>query len=71
MSVTVIRNASSQVTQMATDAELQSGCVSDEILALIMAAQIGEEFRELLLVISLRPQSLLSRQAVGAGSNRK
>jgi hypothetical protein len=70
MSAAVTENASSQLTQMATNAEIQSGCIPDEALARIMAAQITEEFREFLLVIALRPPSLV-REAVEAGINRK
>ena len=60
MSVAVTENASSQLTQMASAAELQSECIPDEALARIMAAQITEEFREFLLVIAFRPQSPLA-----------
>lgn len=71
MSVAVIKNASSQLTQTMTDGELQSGCVPDEALASIMAAQIAEEFRKFLLVIAFPPQSLAGREAVEVGINRK
>jgi len=57
MSVAAIENASPQLTQIATDAELQSECIADEAECPIMAAQIGEEFRRFLLVIALCPQS--------------
>lgn len=71
MSVAAIKDASSQLTQMATNAEPQSGFVPDEALAPIMAAQVAEEFRKFLLVIAYRPQSLVSREAVEVGINRK
>ena len=71
MSAAVIENARSQCTQMGTNAELQSGCVPDETLAMITAAQIAEEFRKFLLVIAFRPQSPVGREAVEVGINRK
>lgn len=64
MSVAVTKNASPQLTQTVTNAELQSGCVPDEALAPIMDAQIAEEFRKFLLVSAFRPQSPVSREAV-------
>jgi hypothetical protein len=56
MSVAVIENASSKVKEMEADVELQSGYVPNEALALVMAAQISEEFRKFLLVIALPRQ---------------
>ena len=70
-SVAVTENAPSQLKQIATDAERQSGCLPDEVLALIMAAQIAEEFREFLLVIAFRPDSLVRQEAVEVGIKRK
>ena len=69
--LTVTENAPSQQKQIATDAELQSGCLPDEVLALIMAAQIAEEFRKFLLVIAFRPQPLGRQEAVEVGMKRK
>jgi hypothetical protein len=71
MSVAVVENATSQCTQMATNADLQSGCVPDEALAMIRAAQIAEEFRKFLLVIAFRPQSPVGREAIEVGIDRK
>lgn len=51
--------------------DLQSGCIPDEALASIMVTQMTEEFREFLLVIALSPESVVSREAVELGVNRK
>jgi len=56
MSVAVTDHEPSQLMQTLTDAEHQSGCVPDEALASIMAAEVAEEFREFLLVIASQPR---------------
>jgi hypothetical protein len=55
VSVAVTHTESSELTPIVTNAKLQSGCVPDEALALIIAAQITEEFRDFLLVIAFQP----------------
>jgi hypothetical protein len=64
MSAAAIENKPSQLTRVATNAELQSQCIPDDALASIMAAQVAEEFRKFLLVIALRPEPLASRESV-------
>jgi hypothetical protein len=71
VSVAVTHTESSELTPIVTNAKLQSGCVPDEALALIIAAQITEEFRDFLLVIAFQPGSLVGREAGQVGSNRK
>ena len=56
MSVGVSDHEPSQLKQTLTNTEHQSGCMPDEALASIMAAEVAEEFREFLLVIASHPR---------------
>lgn len=71
MSVAVTDHEPSQSEQILTKAEHQSGCMPDEALASIMAAEVAEEFREFLLVIAYHPQSSRRGEAAQAEINWK
>ena len=64
MTSAVTQNTSFPVKRTVTKPEVQSGPVPSEGLAPIVAAQIAEQFRKFLLVISLCPQSLAHWEAV-------